>query len=199
MFPEFNQIEFRSQPFEHFIGYAGSSPTQLTGWLDWLETEAPWKLTVAEFYEQYEFSLLHVEQNPAIDYLVNEDTLLALRRHMSEQFHCPMSERIDVIAHRLVPGQTIRIHNDYISGGETHRLLLQINRGWVPAHGGYLMLFNGPEPGTVSRIIEPQNGSIQAFAISPESYHAVSTVHAGHRFTVVYSFYPEAPINTEMS
>ena len=61
------------------------------------------------------------------------------------------------------------------------------------------MLFNGPEPGTVSRIIEPQNGSVQAFAISPESYHAVSTVHAGHRFTIVYSFYSEAPINTVMT
>lgn len=199
MFPAFNQVEFRSQPFEHFIGYAGSSPAQLTRWLDWLETKAPWKLTVAEFYEQYEFSLLHAEHDPAIRHLATADTLVALRMHMSECFHRPLSERVDVVAHRLVPGQTIRIHNDYISGGETHRLLLQINRGWAPAHGGYLMLFNGPEPGTVSRIIEPQNGSVQAFAISPESYHAVSTVHAGHRFTIVYSFYSEAPINTVMT
>ena len=199
MFPQFNQIEFRSQPFEYFVGYAGSSSVQLAEWLDWLETEAPWTLTVAEFYEQYEFSLLHAEQDPAIRHLANPDTLVALRRHMSEQFHSPLSERVDVTAHRLVPRQTIRIHNDYISGGETHRLLLQINRGWIPAHGGYLMLFDGPEPGTVSRIIEPQNGSVQAFAISPESYHAVSTVHAGHRFTVVYSFYSETPIGDDMT
>jgi len=54
------------------------------------------------------------------------------------------------------------------------------------------MLFNGPEPETVGKLVEPKHGSVQAFAISPRSYHAVSTVHGGERFTIVYSFYPNA-------
>ena len=54
------------------------------------------------------------------------------------------------------------------------------------------MLFNGPEPETVGKVAEPLHGSVQAFAISPQSYHAVSTVHRGERFTVVYSFHPES-------
>ena len=189
MFPELHSIELEMRPFEHFVGRGEPSATG-TGWLDWLETEAPWVLTTTEFYEQYEFSLLHVPLPPPVRDLASPETLSALRQQMSRHFRHPLSRRVDVTAHRLVPKQTIRIHNDYIPGGESHRLLLQLNRGWEPTHGGYLMFFDEPRPETVSRIVEPDNGSVQAFAISPRSHHAVSTVHAGERFTVVYSFHP---------
>ena len=188
MFPELDSIEFETSPFEHFIGYGDVSAT-CTEWLDWLETKAPWKLTAAEFYDQYEFSLLHTPLPPVIRRLVAPETLIALRQRMFEYFRHPLSERVDVTAHKLVPEQTIRIHNDHIPGGESHRLLLQLNRGWEPTHGGYLMFFGGPEPETISKVVNPDSGSVQAFAISPRSHHAVSTVHAGERFTMVYSFY----------
>ena len=178
-------------PFEHFVGH-GMEPHAGREWLDWLETEAPWKLTTTDFYEQYEFSLLHASPAPVVRHLACPETLTALRRRMSRYFRQPLSEHVDVTAHRLVSEQTIRIHNDFIPGGESHRLLLQLNRGWEPPYGGYLMLFSGPEPETVSKVVEPHHGSVQAFAISPGSYHAVSTVHRGERFTVVYSFYPDA-------
>lgn len=160
--------------------------------LDWLEKDAPWELTVAEFYEQYEFSLRHASLDPAQRGLIAPETLSALRNQMCEQFGRSLSDRVDVTAHKLIPKQTIRIHNDYLSGGESYRLLLQLNRGWDPEDGGYLMFFHGPEPEMVSNVIEPINGSVQAFAISPRSYHAVSTVHAEERFTIVYSFYPKS-------
>ena len=191
MFPELSSVEYHALPFEHFVGH-GVQTGACHEWLYWLETEAPWKLTTTEFYEQYEFSLLHVSLAPTVRRLACLETLTALRRGMSRHFRQPLSERIDVTVHRLIPEQTIRIHNDFIPGGETHRLLLQLNRGWEPQHGGYLMFFSGPEPETVGKVVEPRHGSVQAFAISPRSYHAVSTVHRGERFTVVYSFYPDA-------
>ena len=153
--------------------------------------DAPWALTTAEFYEQYEFSLLDVSLPPVVQCLATPETLTVLRRRMSQFFRQPLSERVEVTAHKLVPNQTIRIHNDYIAGGESHRLLLQLNRGWEPANGGYLMFFGGPDPEAVSEVVEPINGSVQGFAISPRSYHAVSTVHGGERFTLVYSFHPD--------
>ena len=100
-----------------------------------------------------------------------------------------LRERIDCTAHKLVQGQTIRIHNDYIPGEETHRLLLQLNRGWRDAQGGYLMLFNSQDPSDVHRVFLPANDSVVGFAISERSNHAVSTVHGGERFTIVFSFY----------
>ena len=65
MFPEFERFEFEDQPFEHFIGHGGLSSAQSTEWLGWLQAEAPWKLTVSEFYEQYEFSLLDLAHTSA--------------------------------------------------------------------------------------------------------------------------------------
>ncbi len=191
MFPELESVEFETLPFEHFVGRC-MLPAVCMGCLDWLEKEAPWELTIAEFYEQYEFSLLHAPLAPVVQPLVYPETLAELRRRMFEHFRHPLSERVDVTAHKLVREQTIRIHNDYILGGESHRLLLQLNRGWEPLHGGYLMLFGGPEPEMISKVVEPRNGSVQAFAVSPRSFHAVSTVHAGERFTIVYSFYPDS-------
>ena len=188
MFPELDSIVFGTLPFEHFVGRCDPSGV-CTEWLDWLEKEAPWELTTAEFYEQYEFSLLHAPLPARAGYLVRSENLSALRRQMSEHFRHPLDEYVEVTAHKLVSGQTIRIHNDYVPGGESHRLLFQLNRGWEPSYGGYLMFFNGPEPETVSKVMEPKHGTVQAFAISPRSHHAVSTVHGGERFTLVYSFF----------
>ena len=190
MFPELDGVTGNRLPFEHFTGQV-KLPSDGDGLLDWLEADAPWELTTAEFYEQYEFSLLDVSLPPAVRCLASPETLTVLRCRMSECFRQPLSERVEVTAHKLVPDQTIRIHNDYIAGGESHRLLLQLNRGWEPANGGYLMFFGGPDPETVSEVVEPINGSVQGFAISPTSYHAVSTVHGGERFTLVYSFHPD--------
>ena len=188
MFPELGSIVFETLPFEHFAGRCDPSAA-CTEWLDWLEREAPWELTMAEFYEQYEFSLLQAPLPACVGYLIRPETLSALRRQMSEHFRHPLDENVEVTAHKLVSGQTIRIHDDYIPGGESHRLLFQLNRGWEPSYGGYLMLFGGPEPETVSKVMEPKHGTVQAFAISPRSHHAVSTVHGGERFTIVYSFF----------
>ena len=191
MFPELESVEFQAFPFEHFLSQA-TLPDGGAEWLDWLEKEAPWELTVTEFYEQYEFSLLHAPLCPTLKCLVAPEALSALKYQMSKYFGQPLSERVDVTAHKLLPKQTIRLHNDYLSRGESHRLLLQLNEGWKPDHGGYLMFFQGPEPEMASNVIEPLSGSVQAFAISPRSYHAVSTVHADRRFTIVYSFYPKS-------
>ena len=191
MFPEFSSTNYNTEPFAHSVGQC-TLPTDSEQWLSWFEGEAPWRFTATDFYEQYEFSLLDVPFGAVVERLTCAETLASLRRRMARQFGQPLSERVYVTAHKLVAGQTIRIHNDYLPEGESHRLLLQLNRGWKPEHGGYLMFFGGPEPESVAKVVEPVHGSVQAFAISAGSYHAVSTVHRGERFTVVYSFHAES-------
>ena len=104
-------------------------------------------------------------------------------------FSARLSEKIDCTVHKLVPGQRIRIHNDFIPGEETHRLLIQLNRGWHDDQGGFLMLFNSADPSDVHRVLSPSHDSVVGFAISESSNHAVSTIHGGERFTLVFSFY----------
>ena len=189
MFPNFDNVEFSSVPFEHLVTTAVTL-SHFDECLTWFEEKAPWTLTTTNFYEQYEFSLNHIGTPPFLQQLICPDTLASLRRQLIRLFGQSLSKSVDITAHKLVRGQTIRIHNDFIAGGESHRLLLQLSRDWKPEYGGYLMLFSGPEPESLTKVVEPINGSIQAFCISPYSYHAVSTVYSGERFTIVYSFYP---------
>ncbi len=90
---------------------------------------------------------------------------------------------------KLVNGHTIRLHNDFIPGRETHRLLIQLNRNWQDENGGFLLFFNSSAPEDIHRVIHPVHNSSVGFAISPKSNHAVSTVYNGERYTLVYSFY----------
>lgn len=191
MFPYISSVSLENEPFEHFLIPSAMDEMLQSKCLDWLELNAPWNLTETDFYEQYEFSLIGIELPPSISFLSSKVTLDALRKSLSNIFGVQFSSSVEITAHKLVKGQTIRIHNDYIEGAETHRVLLQLNRGWPEENGGYLMLFSEPEPALEyePKCINPKSGSIQGFAISPRSHHAVSTIHGGERFTIVYSFF----------
>ncbi len=179
------------EPFPYLTAVEGLGEVMSSAFLSWLENEAPWKLVETDFYEQYEFSLLDAPLPPNLEFLTERQFLHDLRVKVEGAFGRRLSERIDCTAHKLLQGQTIRIHNDFIPGAETHRLLLQLNRGWSDAQGGYLMLFNSQDPSDVHRVFLPANDSVVGFAISERSHHAVSTVHGGERFTIVFSFYDD--------
>jgi hypothetical protein len=98
---------------------------------------------------------------------------------------------MDITAHKLNRSQKIRIHNDARPDGETHRFLIQLNRGWNEANGGLLMLFRGPEVEMLDDVIVPTSRSAFGFEISAASYHAVSQVYQSDRYTLVFSFYAD--------
>ncbi len=183
--------EVFTKPFPYLTAVEGLGEVINSALLEWLEKDAPWKLEEKDFYEQYEFSLLDAPLPRHLSFLTERRFLRDLRVKVEGVFGRRLSERIDCTAHKLVQGQTIRIHNDYIRGEETHRLLLQLNRGWQDAQGGYLMLSNSQDPSDVHRVFLPANDSVFGFAISERSHHAVSTVHGGERFTIVFSFYDD--------
>lgn len=187
--PTIDERENFTDPFPYFVAAQALPPDFSLGVLAWFEDGAPWQLIEAEFYEQHEFSLRHEELPEEVRFLVNNANLDYLRNCVEQSFQVKLSEQIDVTAHKLVPGQTIRVHNDYISGRETHRILIQLNRGWKDENGGLLIFFNSNDPADMNRALRPEHNSCVGFEISPRSNHAVSTVHSGERFTLVYSFY----------
>ncbi len=160
--------------------------------LEWLEEGAPWKLRVADFYEQHEFSFDDVVLPGALAEAFSPRALEELRRHMEDRFGVELSTRIDVTAHRLTHGQRIKIHNDFIPGEESHRLLIQLNRGWEDANGGLLVFFNSNDPADVHRVLRPLHNTGVVFEISESSLHAVTPIQAGDRYTLVLSFFPRA-------
>jgi len=191
MFPEINKLTLREKPFKYFYGTSNVKVNMLLKSVSWFKSHAPWKLIETDFYEQYEFSLFDVDLPDEVKYLISETTLNDLTNNVEAVFNIKLKKKVDAIAHKLVRGQTIRIHNDYLEGeeSESHRVLLQLSDNWREDDGGYLMFFSSPETNNISDIVEPIGGSIQGFEISPTSFHAVSTVHKEERYTVVYSFY----------
>lgn len=182
-------LEISAEPFPYFTAVEGFGEDISSAILEWLATEAPWKLVETDFYEQYELSLLGAPPPQHLAFLTGRLFLDDLRARVERIFGGRLGERIDCTAHKLVPGQRIRIHNDFIPGEETHRVLVQLNRGWHDDQGGFLMFFNSHDPTDVHRVFSPTHDSVVGFAISQDSNHAVSTIHGGERFTLVFSFY----------
>lgn len=185
----FDSIELFTKPFVYFVSPNCFSSKVSLNILEWLETVALWQMVETEFYEQFEFSLSDVKLPPHLSFLKNQAFLKDLTKRVERWFNVSVSDQIDLTAHKLIPGQRIRLHNDFILGRETHRLLIQLNRGWNDSNGGFLLFFNSSDPADIHRVFRPVHNSVIGFAVSPKSNHAVSLIHGGERFTLVYSFY----------
>ena len=181
-------VASRTDPFAHAVAPKLLDAEMAIIVLEWFEEGAPWRLKRASFYEQYECNLHEAEIPARIAPLIGPAFVSQLARHMLDPISDAQLELTEVNAHKLVGGQTIRVHNDYIGESETHRVLIQLNRGWDDDKGGILMLFAGPRAEDVARMVRPIHASATSFEISPASFHAVSTIHDGERYTLVYSF-----------
>lgn len=176
-------------PFPHFVVHDAFGAESSSAFLRWLETDAPWRLKIATFYQQYEFSLCDTELPSAIQPSFSPSRVEALKGCVANSFGVTLASRHDITVHKLVPGQRIRIHNDYIAGQESHRVLVQLNRDWTDDNGGALLFFGSEDARDVRKGFRPLHDSCVAFEISPKSHHAVTPVVRGERYTLVYSFY----------
>jgi Rps23 Pro-64 3,4-dihydroxylase Tpa1-like proline 4-hydroxylase len=185
---DLSSVESFCKPFDYFVSPRALQDDLSTKLLAWLETEAPWKLVETDFYEQFEFSLWDAEV-PAPLLILREPTFLnQLKTVFQNLFEIEVGDDVDVAAHKLIPGQRIRLHNDFIEGQRSYRLLIQLNRICKDEDGGLLVLFNSSDPADIHKVLRPIHNSAIGFVVSPTSNHAVSLIHGGERFTLVYSF-----------
>ena len=191
MILELNSSSVQRTPFLHSSFSSAMPISDSNALLEWLEDGAPWRLRVADFYEQYEFSITDAVIPDLVEPLFSTQALLELRIGVQDAVGVTLNNRIDITAHKLTKGQRIRIHNDYIPGQESHRLLIQLNRGWTDEQGGALIFFGSNDPNDVRKIFRPIHNTGVLFEISPTSLHAVSPITTGERFTLVFSFYRE--------
>ncbi len=187
--PDFGNSRRFQQPYRHawiphlFPPYANDSV------LEWMERELPWKLTTTSFYQQLEFSLADVSLPGKLGFLTSGSTMSECCRWLRDNLGAPEIEPASIVAHLLVKDHDIGLHNDFLPNGETYRLILQLGRDVT---GGKTVLFRTRSLSSVFRVINPLHGTAFAFEISECSYHAVSRVRGGHRFSIVYSFRPSA-------
>lgn len=130
--PTFERAIVSSDPYPHARIPSILSKVDADHVLEWLKAKAPWALRVEDFYEQHEFSLQNSELD-GIEFLMADKFVRYARSEMERCFGVQGAlELVDVSAHRLTSGQTIRIHNDFIGDEETHRLLIQLNGDGMP-------------------------------------------------------------------
>lgn len=177
-----------SVPFPHFHSKGVLSTVDEECLFDWLEECDMWELVKADFYTQYEFSFEDVTLPERLRWLVGKENIQYIENEFRKIFNLQSIKLTNITAHKLVSSHKISIHNDYIDGEETHRLLLQINRGWREEHGGFLMMFNSFDASDVAAIYKPVSNSVVGFEISEKSYHAVSTINDFSRYTLVFTF-----------
>src|SRR5258708_9433291 len=174
-------------PFPHFSASSVLTDSLETRLYTWLQQYDQWSLTEMDFYTQFEFSLFNVTLPAELAPLLSEGTIRAISTFFQNNFDVGPVDLVGATVHKLTDGQRIGIHNDYIGPEETHRLIIQLNPYWEDSKGGFLLLFGSDDSLDVSKIVRPINNTAFAFAISPQSYHAVSTVRDFSRYTLVYT------------
>lgn len=182
------RVDMRRAPFLHSSAVGAIDVALAEAVHSWMENEAPWRLRIADFYEQWEIHLEGSVVPEALSGLVAPAFVRGLADTMFGETVGRDLRLLEVTAHKLLEGQTIKIHNDNLDGAETHRILIQLNGGWRDEQGGMLMLFGSDNSADVRRIVRPLHRSAFGFVISDNSFHAVSTVTEGRRYTLVYSF-----------
>jgi hypothetical protein len=194
----FDNVVARTTPFPHFVSprfYAGEFSNAL---LSWLESTPAWNLKETALYAQYELGFGKVKDCPEIQAVSDGAVLARIRDEVSRAFGVSISGRINIWAHKLVPGQYAGIHTDNIPS-ETHRLVVQLNRGRSDDSGGNLVFLSGSSPRDVEIVFKQQTNSAVGFLLGAGSYHAITQVKTGVRFTIIYTFLSALASDAEYS
>jgi Rps23 Pro-64 3,4-dihydroxylase Tpa1-like proline 4-hydroxylase len=190
----FDDVAVSEQPFPHFEADNFLDSTTADALLTWFEQKVRWQEHKLTGYVGYSDIALYPEDLPReLDVLLLPETFSSLRSEMAKFFDIETEGYVRVTAHRLLPGASLRPHTDLAPLRFTHRLIVQLNRGWAEENGG-LLCFADHEPSMseheTPKQILPVHRSALAFEVSERSFHWVTRVMKGERYTLSYAFYP---------
>jgi hypothetical protein len=187
----FDTVVRRTAPYLHVLSPRFYTEKFAETLLGWCEADATWRLKETVLFRQYELGFSDFKHCAEIQGLWHPDVLARLRDATSRAFGVPVSGRINISGHKLVPGQHGSIHTDN-EPGETHRLVVQLNRGRASDSGGNLVLLSGPTTADMSVVFKQASNSAVGFGLGPGSHHAIGRVRTGTRFTIIYTFLSDA-------
>jgi hypothetical protein len=186
-------FERHTEPYPFLVSGEALDPALADNVLAWLESGVEWRLHEGGFYEQWECVLLRAVAPPSCARLLSRDALAGLTRRIGDAFGADLSDRLTVIAHKLLRGQAIGVHNDDPDPGfETHRLVVQLNRRTEQDAGGELRVHFSNRQDDVALSLAPVHNSAFGFAMSPKSFHSVAPMQDWARYTIVFSFWTKA-------
>ena len=185
-------VAFSPEPYPHFECLEFLDRETTDALLSWLEARK-WLELGLDGYEGYSDIPLSASilPEPCCGILA-PDFLLQLRQLMSRFFRIESAGNVRVTAHRILSGGSLRPHSDVSRMPFTHRLLIQLNRGWTQENGGFLCLYDGAPCANqkARKLVAPIHRSAFGFEISERSFHSVTPVTGSTRYTLSYTFYP---------
>lgn len=171
-------------PFEHCVISNWLTKTEEISVLETLEQDIGWKRQRAHFYTHSSVDLSQVEPSSDFSPICSREKLSTLKLLMEQTFHRSFCNEIRVWIHKMTPGDGIGIHNDNCDS--ELRVVLQLNRGWHAHQGGLSVFLSRKRSDFIERIYLPVSNSVIAFPTTRASYHAVTDVMEGTRFSIVY-------------
>lgn len=100
----------------------------------------------------------------------------------------PMTDEVSATAQRMDPTDHALPHTDRpLLGYETARLVVQLDPGWRPEHGGAFHALGSQDAADVALVVPPLRGSAVGFVMGPSTWHEV-TPTTRPRHTVVFHF-----------
>lgn len=188
-------IQVQTNPFKYFVAGKFFTDEYANNLLEWVQNLRSWKRVIEHFYDQYEFRINESDLLPNfVKTLIEIEFLQKVKKCTEYAFKVVLKDKVDVDLHKLLPGQAINIHNDHTGNPnyETHRIVIQLNNGMTTSNGGILCTFGSNSIDNIDRAIRPIHNSCFGFEISKDSYHAVSPMIYGERFTLIFSMYRNA-------
>jgi len=178
------------RPFP-IIRVDGAVPPRLASLLyGWIAGLDGWRFNGSSFYEVGELDLCALPVPAGLRALFEPAALARLRAQLGRVFQCRFDPQIRIVAHRMDAGQGAGIHCDDPRGvEETHRMVLTLGQDASARGGGMFAVFDGPSPARVARAWPPAHNQCVLFEASAASFHAITEVREGPRYSVVLSFW----------
>ena len=175
-----------TSPYRHLRMYPILEPALAERALSWLRRTGAWARQEGAFYRHDTFALTPDVVPAAVEEAVSPKTLGSLRAILQSRFGTEVQRLAHVEAHRSSMRDDIGLHTD--SDVSEIRLMLNLNARWTPGQGGVLQLQDRPCRPCRHVRYHPLHNSATAFRTAPDSYHRVSPMQEGERYTLLYRF-----------
>ena len=173
-------------PFPHLLWNNFLPPSIADQALSWLETVHIWKREESDLHLYDALNLSDIHIPGVVGGLVSAWFLGCVRRSLKEAFQVELSSVVRVQVHRLLPGHVIGKHTD----AQVHevRVVVTLCRSRPALSGGESVLFALPDEYMQRCVYPPHHNQAVGFQTGAVTPHAVSQVHGGTRFSLVYRF-----------
>lgn len=177
-------------PYRHFLCFDTFLPADAEEMRRILSSNLDWGIREGSFYVTYRLDLRAFFKDRSTVWFLDQDFLFNLRDRISEIFSAPLSDDVQVLGHRMIPGQQIGVHNDNPGlGFENFRVITQFTVDHSAEDGGELNIHTSDRPEDIYQSIRPFPNMSFGFETSAHSYHSVGPVNNRNRDAVIFNFW----------